>query len=152
MRNGLCSVFGNWKIKKLRRFANTIAQFTKALTIYRGFYKWKTMDDNKKKVCSAIWQLTQNFFIAYLPILLWCKTKRVSQSGVRLTVYCTRWCRKEISQDGDGQIFSKTLCTSLFNGDLSNEPNFGRIHLAGQVPLKFLEDITKLVETILKPI
>jgi hypothetical protein len=29
---------------------------------------------------------------------------------------------------GDGWIFR----ASLFNEDLSNEPNFGRIHLAGQ--------------------
>ncbi len=28
--------------------------------------------------------------------------------------------------------FLKTFCASLFNEDLSNEPNFGRIHLAGQ--------------------
>jgi hypothetical protein len=32
---------------------------------------------------------------------------------------------------GDGQIFLKTLRASLFNDALSNEPNFGRIHLAG---------------------
>ncbi len=28
--------------------------------------------------------------------------------------------------------FSKNLRTSLFNDDLSNEPNFGRFHLAGE--------------------
>ncbi len=28
--------------------------------------------------------------------------------------------------------FSKNLLASLFNDDLLNEPNFGRIHLAGQ--------------------
>ncbi len=33
---------------------------------------------------------------------------------------------------GDGRIFSKNLRAFLFNDDLSNEPNFGRIHLAGQ--------------------
>ncbi len=34
---------------------------------------------------------------------------------------------------GWGQApFSKNLCTSLFNKYLSNEPNFGRIHLVGQ--------------------
>jgi hypothetical protein len=33
---------------------------------------------------------------------------------------------------GDGRIFSKNLRAPLFNDDLSNEPNFGRIHLAGQ--------------------
>ncbi len=33
---------------------------------------------------------------------------------------------------GDWQIFSKNLRASLFNDDLSKEPNFGRIHLAVQ--------------------
>jgi hypothetical protein len=33
---------------------------------------------------------------------------------------------------GDGQIFLKNRRSSSFNKDLSNEPNFGRIHLAGQ--------------------
>jgi hypothetical protein len=32
---------------------------------------------------------------------------------------------------GFGRIFLKTFRASLFNEDLSNEPNFGRIHLAG---------------------
>ncbi len=31
-----------------------------------------------------------------------------------------------------GLIFLKTFRASLFNDDLSNEPNFGRIYLAGQ--------------------
>ncbi len=33
---------------------------------------------------------------------------------------------------GGERIFLKTFRASLFNEDLSNEPNFGRIHLAGQ--------------------
>ncbi len=33
---------------------------------------------------------------------------------------------------GGMRIFLKTFRASLFNDDLSNEPNFGRIHLAGQ--------------------
>ncbi len=33
---------------------------------------------------------------------------------------------------GAGGFFLKTYRASLFNEDLSNEPNFGRIHLAGQ--------------------
>jgi hypothetical protein len=33
---------------------------------------------------------------------------------------------------GDGRIFFKNLRASLFNDDLSNEPNFGRVHLTGQ--------------------
>jgi hypothetical protein len=39
---------------------------------------------------------------------------------------------KGLSEDGGGRIFLKTFRASLFNEDLSNEPNFGRIHLAGQ--------------------
>ncbi len=39
---------------------------------------------------------------------------------------------KGLSEDGGGgRIFLKTFRDSLFNEDLSNEPNFGRIHLAG---------------------
>ncbi len=33
---------------------------------------------------------------------------------------------------GDGRIFLKDRRASFFNKDLSNNPNFGRIHLAGQ--------------------
>jgi hypothetical protein len=33
---------------------------------------------------------------------------------------------------GSRRIFLKTYRASLFNEDLSKEPNFGRIHLAGQ--------------------
>jgi hypothetical protein len=36
---------------------------------------------------------------------------------------------------GDGRIFPKNRRASLFNDDLWNEPNFGRIHLAGQCTL-----------------
>jgi hypothetical protein len=49
--------------------------------------------------------------------------------------YCTRWRYnfKGPSQDGERPVFSKIKHrSSLFNDDLSNEPNFGRIHLAGQ--------------------
>jgi hypothetical protein len=33
---------------------------------------------------------------------------------------------------GDGRIFLKTGHDASFNKDLSNEPNFDRIHLSGQ--------------------
>ncbi len=33
---------------------------------------------------------------------------------------------------GGGRIFLETFRASLFNEDLSNEPNFSRIQLAGQ--------------------
>jgi hypothetical protein len=35
-------------------------------------------------------------------------------------------------RNGDGQILLKPRRDDSFNKDLSNEPNFGRIHLAGQ--------------------
>ncbi len=46
----------------------------------------------------------------------------------------TTWSEifKGLSQDGERADFSKSLRASLFNKGLSNEPNFGRIHLAGQ--------------------
>jgi hypothetical protein len=45
-----------------------------------------------------------------------------------------RWrCNfKGLSQDGGWVDFSKNLRASLFNKGLSNVPNFGGIHLAGQ--------------------
>ena len=39
---------------------------------------------------------------------------------------------KGLSEDGGGWIFLKTFRASLFNEDLSNEPNFSRIHPTGQ--------------------
>ncbi len=39
--------------------------------------------------------------------------------------------RKVLIKVRDANL-SKNLRASLFNDDLSNEPNFGRIHLAGQ--------------------
>jgi hypothetical protein len=45
---------------------------------------------------------------------------------------------KGLSQDGRGADFSENLRASLFNKDLSNEPNFRRIHLAGQSLLNIL--------------
>jgi hypothetical protein len=69
---------------------------------------------------------------------------RRSRSGVRLTThltikclivnYCMRWrgIFKGFSLERGRQIFPKNHCASLFNEDLSNVPNFCRIHLAGQ--------------------
>ncbi len=39
---------------------------------------------------------------------------------------------KGLSQDEGRADFSKKPRASLFNEDLSNEPNFGRIHLTGR--------------------
>jgi hypothetical protein len=55
--------------------------------------------------------------------------------------YCTRWrpCVKGLSLDGGRRIFLKSRCDVSFNKDLSNEPNFDWIHLAGQYTLKDLD-------------
>jgi hypothetical protein len=53
----------------------------------------------------------------------------------RIANSCTTWSEeifKGLSQDGGRADFSKNLRASIFNKGLSNEPNFGRIHLAGQ--------------------
>jgi hypothetical protein len=39
---------------------------------------------------------------------------------------------KGSQRTGGGQIFLKNLRYTNFNKDLSNEPNYGQIHLAGQ--------------------
>jgi hypothetical protein len=48
-------------------------QFTKVLSIPRGFYKLK-IKDNKKSLFHN-WQLIPNFFITHLPILVKYRTK-----------------------------------------------------------------------------
>ncbi len=48
---------------------------------------------------------------------------------IRIFIWCGIHVRSEFSPQMD---FSKNLRASLFNDNLSNEPNFGRIHLAGQ--------------------
>ncbi len=79
------------------------AQFTKLLSIHNNFYKWKMKDA----------QLAIRCLIA-------------------ITVRDSTVLLKGSHRMGDGWIFSKNLRASLFNDDPSNEPNFGRIHLAGQ--------------------
>ncbi len=46
---------------------------------------------------------------------------------------------------GGGRIFLKTFRASLFNEGLLNEPNFGRIRLAGQYGTGMLSFMYKIV-------
>jgi hypothetical protein len=46
----------------------------------------------------------------------------------------------------DGRIFLKNLRDTSSNKDLSNEPNFGLIHLAGTVPLKHMQKVSKILK------
>jgi hypothetical protein len=48
-------------MKKLRRFINTIAQFTNMQSIHRGFFKLKMMDDDQKK-CIPQLAIDNEFF------------------------------------------------------------------------------------------
>ncbi len=89
------------------------AQFTEVRSIHRCFYKWKMKDNN-----NFFPQAFANPCTMYKP--------RRSRRGVHLTAF------KGSHRMGDGWNFSKNLSASLFNDDLSHEPNFGRIHLAGQ--------------------
>ncbi len=91
-----------------------------------------------KKSLFRNWQLIPSFFIAPLSILVRCKTK----GAVR--VVCALLCKWQLGAKlpitvrdgaltltgshmmGDWQIFSKNLRASLFNDDLSKEPNFQR--------------------------
>ncbi len=52
----------------------------------------------------------------------------------RIANSCTRWrgIIKGLSQDGGRADCFKNLLASLISKDLSKEPNFSQIHLAGQ--------------------
>ena len=53
------------KKKKLRRFFNTIAQFTNACSIHSAFYQWRMIDDNQKMFILHL-AIEMIFFIARL--------------------------------------------------------------------------------------
>jgi hypothetical protein len=85
VRNGLCSAFGNWKIKKWWCFFNTIAHWSMPLrqflrdlqtckdiiVAFTSEKPWMTI----KKSLFCNWPLIPNFFIAHLYIVARCKTK-----------------------------------------------------------------------------
>jgi hypothetical protein len=97
-----------------------------------------------KKILFRNWQFIQNFFIAPLPILEPCKTKGAVGAVCALLRNCQLGAQLLISVQDVAvnlkgshrmvyrRIFTTDSFASLFNDDLSNEPNFGWIHLAGQ--------------------
>jgi hypothetical protein len=115
-----------WKMKKLRCF-NTIAPWP--MLVRQSLYnlqrcgafivafKSEKLNISIKKSLFRNWQVIPNFFIAHLAILVRCKSKGTSRSGVRLIAqlairclsanYCTSWrCNfKGLSQDGGHEIF-----------------------------------------------
>ncbi len=114
-------------MKKWRRLVNTIAPWPMPVS-EKGKMKIK-----KSLFCN--WKLIPNVFIAYLPIFVLCKNEGAGGAVCALLPITVR--DGTVTLEGsqrieDGQIFPKNLRASLFNDDLSNEPNFGQIHLAGQ--------------------
>ena len=84
MRNGHCSAFGNWKMKKWRHFVNTFAHWLVSirhalhnLQSCRAFVMTFTSEKWKMTIKNSLfrnWQVIPNFFIAHLPILVQHKT------------------------------------------------------------------------------
>ncbi len=139
VHNGLCYIFGNWKMKKCRQFVSAIAQFRKVMSMHRGFYKWK-MKDGSKKICSAIGNWYRIFPSRICQSLYDVKPKAQSEQCVPfcqlaircpITNYCMRW-RCNFKGWVTGGFFLKTSAPLSLNDDLTKEPNFGWIHLAGQ--------------------
>jgi hypothetical protein len=141
VRHGLCSAFGSWKKVKLSHFINTIAQLNKYAELSSRLLQVKN-DGWQKKGLFRNWPLIQNFFIAYLSILVRCKTKGAVGAVCALlriwpstgTVWDGAESLKSSHRMGDGRIFLINLRDTFFNEDLSNESNFGLIYFAG-VPL-----------------
>ncbi len=146
LTNALWSLFRLWPVKKeeIETFFNTIEKFTNACSIHSTFYQWRMIDDNQKRFIPQLAIETELFHSAFVnPCMI--ENQRRSQSGVRLAAahlhiecimgnLCTRWrhCFKGLSLDGGQADFSKKPRDASFTKDLSNEPTFGRIHLARQ--------------------
>jgi hypothetical protein len=148
VRKGLCSAFGNCKMKKWMRFVNAIApwpipvrQFLRNLQRC-GVFPVKNEGWWAKKFNSKFAIDSKSFYPAFA-------NPWRSLSGVRLTAqlanrclianYCPRLRDSAVTfkvshRMGGGRIFLTNLLASLFNEDLSNEPNFSRIFLI--LPLK----------------
>ncbi len=109
-----------------------------------------------KKSFFRHWQLILNFFTVHLPILVRCKTKGTvgalcallhnwQLSALLPTTITERddpVTLKDSHRMGDRRIFFLKNSTSpLFKEGLSNEHNFGRIHLAGQ----YLKSCSKII-------
>ncbi len=127
----------------------TVKQFLRSLQTGEAFIVAFIFTSEKwlmtiKKSLFRHWPLIMNFFAVYFSILVRCKTKgaggvvcallRICPFKCLIADYCIKWhgIYKGLSHDGGWEDFSKNPRASSFNKDLSNEPNFGRIHLAGQ--------------------
>ncbi len=93
----------------LRAFVNCAMVLKKRLNFF--YFQWKKVD-----------QVRSEYLRSYLNLLHNWQLKSTRRSHTL----------KGSQSMGDGQILLKHRRDNSFNKDLSNEPNFGRIHLAGQ--------------------
>jgi hypothetical protein len=114
------------------------------LQIHGAFIAAFTSEKRWMTIKKRNWPLIPNFFIAHLSILVQSKTKgvvRVVCVFLRIWPLRAKWpitvedgaeSLKGSHRMEDGRIFLKDHRDTSFNKDLSNEPTFGLIHLAGQ--------------------
>jgi hypothetical protein len=112
VRDGLSSAF-NWKMKKRRRFVNTIAPWPMLVRqslrnlqrcgVFITAFTSKKMKDDDKKSLFRNGQLIQHIFIEHL------------EKMCLIANHCMRWrCNfKRLSQNGGRTDFLKNLRTSL---------------------------------------
>ncbi len=93
----------------LRAFVNCAMMFKKRLNFF--YFQWQMVD-----------QVRSEYLRGYLNLL----HKRQMRSTRRSHIL------KGSQSKGDGRILLKPRRDDSFKKVLSNEPNFGRIHLAGQ--------------------
>jgi hypothetical protein len=90
----------------MRAFVKGVMVLTKRLNFF--FFQWPKADQVRNEYSPQLSKLLYN-----------CKLKNKENI-------------EGLSEDRGLADFPKTFRASLFNEDLSNEPNFIRIHLAGQ--------------------
>ena len=93
----------------LRAFVNCAMMLKKRLNFF--YFQWQKVDQVRSEYLRSYLNLLHNW-----PL----KNRRCSHA------------KKGSHSMGDGRIFLKTGRDASINKDLSNEPNFDRIHLAGQ--------------------
>ncbi len=107
----LSSIILHWykALWKLRAFVNCAMVLTKRLNFFH--FKWKKVDQVRSEYLRSYLNWLHNWQL---------KSRRRSHA------------LKVFHSMGDGRFFLKKGHDASFNKDLTNEPNFDRIHLAGQ--------------------
>ena len=126
----------NWAMKKFG-FNCQMRNEPFLIVIYHSSMVKGAMNAARIVNCAMVLKKRLNFFYFQRP-----KVDQMRNEYLRS--YLNRWHNWQLKNRrcshtlkgshsmGDGQIFLKTRRGASFNKDLSNEPNFDRIHLAGQ--------------------